>query len=125
MSSGLSAGLAAFVVAVQHLDPRHRSLMAEILSKRTHLEVNHAEEGDPLRHGWVYGAPPNHHVPVKRNGTLSLSQPELVHFVRPLADLLFESPAASYEERAIAMVLTGSDSDGSMAVKAVKPKRGM
>jgi two-component system chemotaxis response regulator CheB len=121
---GLPENLPAFVVVVQHLDPRHRSLMAEILSKRTHLEVKQADEGDPLRHGWMSVAPPNHHLLVNRNGTLSLSQSELVHFVRPSADLLFESLAASYGERAIAVVLTGSGSDGSMGVKAVKQKGG-
>jgi two-component system chemotaxis response regulator CheB len=121
---GLPESLPAFVVVVQHLDPRHRSLMAEILGKRTLLEVKQAEEGDRLSHGRVYVAPPDYHLLVNRNGTLSLSQSELVHFVRPSADLLFESLAASYGERAIAVVLTGSGSDGSMGVKAVKQKGG-
>ena len=51
---------------------------------------------------------------------MSLTQTELVHFVRLSADLLFESVAASYRERAIAVVLTGSGSDGAMGVRAVK-----
>jgi two-component system chemotaxis response regulator CheB len=61
---------------------------------------------------------------VNSDGTLSLSQSELVHFVRPSADLLFESMAASYGEGAIAVVLTGSGSDGEMGVKAVKKRGG-
>jgi two-component system chemotaxis response regulator CheB len=117
---GLPAGFPAPIAVVQHLDPRHRSLMAEILGKRTPLKVCQAREGDELRPGWVYIAPPDHHLLVNRNGTLSLSQSELVHFVRPSADLLFESMAASYGERAIAVVLTGSGSDGDMGVAAVK-----
>jgi two-component system chemotaxis response regulator CheB len=55
---------------------------------------------------------------------LSLSQSELVHFVRPSADLLFESTAASYKDRAIAVVLSGSGSDGSMGVRAIKKMGG-
>jgi len=50
----------------------------------------------------------------------SLSQSELVHFVRPSADLLFESTAGSFKERAIAVVLSGSGSDGAMGVRAIK-----
>jgi two-component system chemotaxis response regulator CheB len=61
---------------------------------------------------------------VNPDGTLSLSQSELVHFVRPSADLLFESVAASYKERAIAVVLSGTGSDGSMGVKAIKKMGG-
>jgi two-component system, chemotaxis family, protein-glutamate methylesterase/glutaminase len=118
--SQLPADFSAGIVVVQHLDPRHRSLMAEILGRRTSLEVRQAQEGDPVRSGTVYVAPPDHHLLVNGDGTLSLSRSELVHFVRPSADLLFESVAASYKERAIAVVLTGTGSDGSMGVAAIK-----
>jgi two-component system chemotaxis response regulator CheB len=118
--SRLPADFPAAIVVVQHLDPRHRSLMAEILGKRTTLEVRQAQEGDPVRSGAVYIAPPDHHLLVNGDGTLSLSRSELVHFVRPSADLLFESVAASYQERAIAVVLTGTGSDGNMGIAAIK-----
>ena len=55
---------------------------------------------------------------------MSLSQSELVHFVRPSADLLFESVAASYQARAIAVVLTGTGSDGSFGIAAIKKMGG-
>ena len=123
--SRLPADFTAAIVVVQHLDPRHRSLMAEILDKRTSLEVRQAQEGDLLRPGTVYIAPPDHHLLVNSDGRLSLSRSELVHFVRPSADLLFESVAASYQERAIAVVLTGTGSDGSMGVAAIKKLGGI
>jgi two-component system chemotaxis response regulator CheB len=122
--AALPAAFPAAVVVVQHLDPRHRSLMANILSRRTSLQVKQAEEGDRLRPATVYIAPPNRHLLVNPNGTLSLSQSELVHFVRPSADLLFESAAASYKDRAIAVVLTGTGSDGAMGLQAIKKMSG-
>jgi two-component system chemotaxis response regulator CheB len=114
----------AALVVVQHLDPRHRSLMAEILGKRTALRVTEAREGDRLEAGLAFIAPPNRHLLVNPDHTLSLTQSELVHFVRPSADLLFESTAASYRERAIAVVLSGSGKDGAMGVKAIKKMGG-
>ncbi len=122
--SHLPAGFPASIVVVQHLDPRHRSLMAEILSRSTPLQVKQADEGDWLNPATVYIAPPNQHLLVNSDGSLSLSQSELVHFVRPSADLLFESVAASHKDRAIAVVLTGTGSDGSMGVQAIKKMGG-
>ncbi len=122
--SGLPADFPATLVVVQHLDPRHRSLMADILNRRTSLAVKEAEEGEKLVSGTVYIAPPDRHLLVNPDGSLSLSQSELVHFVRPSADLLFESVAASFRERVIAVVLTGTGSDASMGVKAVKKMGG-
>jgi two-component system chemotaxis response regulator CheB len=112
--------LEAPIVVVQHLDPRRRSLMAKILGRHTHLNVKQAESGEELLAGTVYIAPPNQHLLVNADHTLSLTQSELVHFVRPSADLLFESVAASYKDRAVCVVLTGTGNDGTMGVKAVK-----
>lgn len=122
--SALPADFPAPIVVVQHLDPHHRSLMADILTRRTHLTVRQAEEGDHLQPGTVFIAPPDRHLLVNRDGSLSLTQSELVHFVRPSADLLFESVAASYRERAIAVVLTGTGSDGAMGAQAIKKMGG-
>jgi two-component system chemotaxis response regulator CheB len=114
----------AALVVVQHLDPRHRSLMAEILGRRTRLRVKQAAEGDELRPGTVFIAPPDRHLLVNPDGTLSLARTQLVHFVRPSADLLFESVAASYRARAGAVVLTGTGIDGTMGVQAIKKMGG-
>src|SRR5262245_26218371 len=122
--AGLPGDFPAAVAVVQHLDPRHRSLMADILSRRTALQVKQAEEGDELSPGTVYIAPPNKHLLVNPEGTVSLTQSELVHFVRPSADLLFESVAASFKHRVIGVVLSGSGSDGSMGVQAIKKMGG-
>ena len=98
--------------------------MAQILGRRTPLQVKQAQGGEALEPGVVYVAPPDNHLLVDAGGTLSLSHSELVHFVRPSADLLFESVAASYGDRAIAVVLTGAGRDGAMGVEAVKKMGG-
>ena len=71
--AALPADFPASIVVVQHLDPRYRSLMSEILSRRTALQVKQAEEGDHLTAGTVYIAPPNRHLLVNPVSTLSLS----------------------------------------------------
>jgi two-component system chemotaxis response regulator CheB len=122
--SQLPASFPAAIVVVQHLAPNYQSIMAEILERSTPLRTKQAEEGDRIEFGMVHIAPPDHHLLVNGDGTLSLSHSELVHFVRPSADLLFESVAASYGERAIAVVLTGTGSDGDMGVQAIKSMGG-
>ncbi len=123
--SDLPRDFPGVLVVVQHLDPHHRSLMADILGKRTALSVKQAQEGDYLVAGRVYIAPPDRHLLVNPDGSLSLSQSELVHFVRPSADLLFESVAASFREKAVAVVLTGTGSDGKIGVQAIKKMGGI
>jgi two-component system chemotaxis response regulator CheB len=118
--SSLKADFPSPVVIVQHVDPTHPSMMADILNRRSQLVIKQAREGDKLAPGTVFIAPPDHHLLVNPDGTLSLSHSELVHFVRPSADLLFESLAASYGARSIAVVLTGSGQDGSLGVTAIK-----
>jgi two-component system chemotaxis response regulator CheB len=122
--SELPADFPAAVTVVQHLDPRHRSLMAELLSRQSRLSVKQAVEGDRLNPSSVYVAPPDRHLLVNDDGTLSLSRAELVNFLRPSADLLFESVAASFKDRAIAVVLTGTGGDGSKGLHAIKKMGG-
>jgi two-component system chemotaxis response regulator CheB len=122
--SALPADFPAAITVVQHLSRHQPSMMADILSRRIALQVKQAEAGDCLRPGTVYIAPPDNHLLINPDGSLSLSHSELVHFVRPSADLLFESVAASLKQRAIALVLTGRGSDGAMGVRAIKEMGG-
>lgn len=121
---GLPAGFPAPVMVVQHLDPRHKTVIAEVLGRRANMPVRLAREGEKAEAGTVYIAPPNHHLLVGIDGVMTLSSSELVHFVRPSADLMFESVAGSYGPRAIACVLTGTGSDGVMGASAIKSRGG-
>ncbi len=112
------------IVVIQHLDPHSRSLLAPLLDQHTPLAVKEAQDGEALRPGLVYVAPPNHHLLVTSHRTLSLSCRKPVGFLRPRADLLLESAAACYGPGAIAVILTGMGSDGAEGVRAIKREGG-
>jgi two-component system, chemotaxis family, protein-glutamate methylesterase/glutaminase len=118
--AALPADLRAAVVVVQHMDPHRPSHLAEILGRRTQLRVKQAVGHDLLTHGTVFIAPPNSHLVVGPDRFLSLSETPPIHFLRPSADPLFASVAETFRERAVAVVLTGTGSDGAAGTEAVK-----
>ena len=124
--SELPKNFPAAIAIVMHLSPNHKSILAELLSRRTQLEVKQAQTGDILRHSRVFVAPPNHHLAVQKSGRLILSSSdeEKVHYARPSAEPLFASVAAVYRSHAIAAVLTGGDGDGSFGVQIIKKNGG-
>ena len=123
---GLPKDFPAAIAIVMHLAPEHKSMLAEILDSRSHLEVRQARTGDILCHSSVFVAPPNHHLLVAKGGRLELSSPSApkVHFARPSAEPLFASVAQVYHQNAIAVVLTGGDGDGSFGVQIIKENGG-
>ena len=122
----LPAAFPAAIAIVMHLAPDHKSILAELLNRRSHLEVIQAQTGDVLCHSRVFVAPPNHHLFVVKGGRLRLSSSvaEKVHYARPSAEPLFASVAGVYKKHAIAAVLTGGDGDGSFGVQIIKEKGG-
>jgi len=118
--STLPPDFPAGIVIVQHLSPRQPSFLAEILKQRTLLKVKQAEAEELLQPETVYIAPPNKHLLVNSDRTLSLSDSAQVHFVRPAVNNLFESVALSFKQRAIAVILTGKEGDGARGVQAIK-----
>jgi two-component system chemotaxis response regulator CheB len=114
----------AAIVVVQHLSPSYPSYLTSILSRSTSLSVKQAEPGDWLQPGMIYTPVPNQHLLVNPEGTLSLSDSAKVNFARPAADKLFWSLALSYQMRAIAVVLTGRNTDGALGALAIKKHGG-
>lgn len=108
------------ILVVQHLSARFPSRLVELLSRRSALPVTWARTGERLRRGMVYIAPPDQHLLVGIAHSALLSSSPHVQFVRPSADVLFQSVAATYRERAIAVMLTGSRRDGAAGVLAIK-----
>ncbi len=122
----LPADFPAAIAIVMHLAPDHESILAELLSRRTPLEVKQAQTGDVLCHSLVFVAPPSHHLFVAKGGRLRLSysHAKKVHYARPSAEPLFASVAEVYKRNAIAAVLTGGDGDGSFGVQIRKENGG-
>jgi two-component system chemotaxis response regulator CheB len=122
--SELPVDFAVPILIVQHLDPNYPSMLPEILNRHSRLKVVRGEEGMLIQSGFAYVAPPDQHMLINPDHRISLTRTELVHFVRPSADLLFDSMAAAYKGCCIAVVLTGTGQDGSMGVQAVKKMGG-
>lgn len=123
---GLPADFPAAIAIVMHLAPDHKSLLTEILKNRTHLQVTEAHTGDVLIPSKAFIAPPNHHLFVVKGDRLKLSSAhaEKIHFARPSAEPLFASVAKVYGQKAIGVVLTGGDGDGSFGVQIIKDNGG-
>jgi two-component system, chemotaxis family, protein-glutamate methylesterase/glutaminase len=121
----LPRDLDAAVIIVLHLTPQHKSLLARILGRSTNLRVREAADGDVLEPGSVYVAPPDAHLLVTADGKVRLDQSELVHHVRPSADVLLLSLAREYKGRCLAIVLSGTGIDGAAGTAAVKKAGGL
>jgi two-component system, chemotaxis family, protein-glutamate methylesterase/glutaminase len=115
----------ASTVVVLHLSEGGRGLLPPILSARTSLRVVEPAGGERLRAGWIYTAAPGRHLLVGPHRTLRVSDAAQVNNSRPSADPLFESLAAHPELRAIAVILTGRDGDGSRGLPAISTSGGV
>jgi two-component system chemotaxis response regulator CheB len=114
----LPPDLRAAVCLVLHIPAASRSLLAEILDRQTPLPVAAAIDGDEMRAGHVYVAPPDRHLRVQA-GRVRLERGPKENGVRPAIDPLFRSVAQEYGENATAVVLSGSLSDGAGGAAAV------
>jgi two-component system, chemotaxis family, protein-glutamate methylesterase/glutaminase len=117
---GLPADLDASVLAVIHLTPLAPSVLPAILGRGTNLRVEQAVDGATLEPGVVWVAPPDAHMLVDEDETIRLDKSELVHHVRPSADVLLLSLAGNHRGQCTAIVLSGTGIDGAAGTAAVK-----
>ena len=113
----------AFVL-VQHLAPDHKSLLSELIRRFTRMEVFEVEDGMVVRPNCAYIIPPNCDMAII-NGKLQLLAPEAARGHRLPIDFFFRSLADTQRELAIGIVLSGTGSDGSLGVRAIKGEGGM
>jgi len=112
---------AAFVV-VQHLSPDFRSMMSEILQRKTVMQVRQVVEGMPVQAGTVYVMPPGKNM-LLRNRHFGLVD-RAAHLNYPI-NLFFESMANDFAARAIGVVLTGGGSDGAEGLQQISRSGGV
>ncbi|MEQ8974348.1 MAG: chemotaxis protein CheB [Coleofasciculus sp. C1-SOL-03] len=118
--AALPGDFPAALVVVQHLDSQSSAnWLSDVVNRSTTLPLKLPEAGESIQPGIAYIAPPTEHLLVNPNGTFSFSQAAFVDFNCPSADLLLQSVAATFKERAIAVVLSGTGSDGALGVQAI------
>jgi two-component system CheB/CheR fusion protein len=111
-------------VLIQHLDPKHESMMVDLLAGHTPMTVLQAVDGMPIQRDHVYVMPPRTYLSL-RDGCLQLSLPRERHGARMPVDFFLRSLAEERGERAICAILSGSGGDGSIGLKVVKEKGGL
>ncbi|GLH70362.1 chemotaxis protein CheR [Geothrix rubra] len=113
----------AFVL-VQHLAPDHASILTDLIRRCTRMQVFEVEDGMSVKPNCIYIIPPNKDMAFL-HGTLQLMEPGAPRGQRLPIDFFFRSLAQDQRERAIGIVLSGTGSDGTMGVRAIKGEGGM
>ena len=112
----------AFVI-IQHLSPDHKSLLADILGKDTTMPVVEAQDGMRVERNHIYMIPPKFNLEIVSD-ILRLRKYNLRNINHPI-DIFFRSLAAAYENRAVAVILSGTGSDGTNGIRSIKDKNGV
>ncbi|MDD5296765.1 MAG: chemotaxis protein CheB [Rhodocyclaceae bacterium] len=111
------------IFIVQHILEDQRNLLDDLLRVRTEYEVVMPTQLMPVRPGTIYIAPPGHHMKVA-NGLVYLTRDRKVQFARPAINLLFQSVAAEYGNRAVGVLLCGYGQDGVEGCAEMRRKEG-
>ncbi len=112
------------IFIVQHMSPTSDNYMAEFLNKKSDLVVKEADEKEEIKGGTVYIAPPNYHMLIEEDFSISLSTENKINYSRPSIDILFESASFVYGRSLIGVVLTGANSDGTNGLLSIKNNGG-
>jgi two-component system chemotaxis response regulator CheB len=113
------------IVIVLHLPPGRRSLVPDILSRASTRAAHEAEDKTALCERSIYVAPPNYHLLIERDRSLSLSVDPPVHHSRPAIDVLFESAALAYGPAVMGLLLSGANDDGSDGLACLRKAGGV
>jgi len=116
----LKKGFSIPVLLVIHRSNAADSGLTEVLASRTSLRIKEVDEKDILQPGWIYLAPPDYHVLLEEDGSLSLDASEKVFYCRPSIEVSFASAAQVYGKHCVAVLLSGANADGAAAMNIIK-----
>ena len=112
----------AFVI-IQHLSPDHKSLLGEILSKYTAMPIQEVTDGMQVKRNNIYLIPPKYNIEITSD-ILHLKEYNHNLINHPI-DIFFRSLAQAYENRAVAVILSGTGSDGTNGIRSIKEQNGV
>lgn len=122
---GIPKELDQAIVVAQHRSPESgRGVLESLLQRHIGRPVSEPGDKEPIERCHVYVAPADYHLLVD-DGHFALSVEARVQFARPSIDVLFESIAEEYRDRAIGVVLTGANEDGAAGLAAIKRNGGV
>ncbi len=110
-------------VIIQHLAPDHKSLLTDILGKYTSMPVIEARDGMQVRRNHIYMIPPRFNLEITLD-VLHLTEYNHAKINHPI-DIFFRSLARAYENRAVAIILSGTGSDGTNGIRSIKEHNGV
>ncbi len=111
------------IIIAQHLSPTHKSMLVQLLSRETKWKVAEAENNKEIKAGVVYITPPNADISVVKN-KIVISPPHAVIGPKPSVDILFSSIATAFKKNAVAVILSGTGTDGSKGIMAIANEGG-
>ena len=112
------------LVIIQHLDPTRKSLVPELLAKCTNMSVTQVTDDPHVKPNRVYIIPPNKYLSIS-SGTLHLSEPDRPRGSRMAIDVFLRSLAEDQQQCGVGVILSGSGTDGTLGIKAIKAAGGL
>lgn len=113
------------IVIVVHRKNSDEQTLEDLIALKSKIKVKEVEDKVKLEEGFIYIAPSNYHLLFEKEETLSLDTSEKINYSRPSIDVSFESAAEIYGQNLVGILLSGSNSDGTVGLRAIQTTGGI